>query len=117
MADDLAVFFNPDEFGERLTFTPKDGNSRTVLAEVTRSQQLTTGDPEIDQAERLVVRVGKDPASDVGGIDSPRIGDAIDFDGKRYAWSGAVLGEDPVSWRLEFARRRSYQAGTTNTQL
>jgi len=101
-ADVSNVFTNSDEFGEPLSYQPKNGAARSVNGVVDHEggyQDQSFGESNIEVLDVFVSR------DDTTGIDDPQLGDRIArADGRWFAFSGQKLETDESSWTLRFTR-------------
>ena len=113
LANDLtAVFLNPAEFGETVTYFPRGQPSRSITAVVDRSllqPRLGQSHKTVDEEIKLFCQ-----ADPVLGINDPQIGDALqlaedapdqlwDFDSRQPLSMGGIT--------LRFKRSRLQRAG------
>lgn len=102
-ADIENVFTNPNEFGEQLTYKPKDGVTRTINGVVDEDGDYVQVGRDLDHQQFLDVFVSRDATT---GIDDPQLGDAIhraiDPEDKWYSFSGLNSDVDESGWTLRF---------------
>jgi hypothetical protein len=112
-----AIMLNTDELAEDITYLPRDGPSRSVTAVVQeRVVYADVGSETVTQQEAMVY-VGRDPTSDKGGIDKPRIRDGIQLaDGRIFGFTGDRENVHPGSWWLRFTADIPGRAGTEQKQ-
>jgi hypothetical protein len=111
-ADIENVFTNPNEFGEQLTYKPKDGVTRTINGVVDEDGDYVQVGRDLDHRQFLDVFVSRDSTT---GIDDPQLGDAIrraiDPDGKWYSYQGQKSDVDENAWTLRFVLDEVKQHG------
>lgn len=99
-ADVSNVFTNSDEFGEVLSYRPKNGTARDVFCVVDDEGDYPDNSYGQDRTEFLDVFV----ARDAEGIDDPQQGDAIERNSRWFSFSGQVMKGDTAGWTLRFTR-------------
>lgn len=108
-ADD--VFFNTEEFGERISFYPAgNGPMRTIAAVIEETERAVSGDVIDEGREEIVVLVRRHAFE---GILRPAMGDALALaeDQERFSYTGEVRDSDTATWRLVYARVRPLWIG------
>ena len=113
---DVALPALQDALGEEITYAPAGGAERTITAVCILGDNVAATEKERKLVERLVVKAGRDPDASGGGIATPKIGDAVVRDGKRYAFSGEILPGDQGAVALVFTRPRPKVAGGAQHQ-
>lgn len=88
-SDAAAVFCNPNEFGEEITYTPHGGSGTTVRAAITRRPELFISSLEVP-ADDLEISVPNDATY---GVTSVKRGfDTVSFP--------AIIGGTAQTWRV-----------------
>jgi hypothetical protein len=112
--DDVqSVFLATNDFAEVVTYSPNEGESRSVTVVIEGQDEFAETDHSTEKIE--IVRVFCDRAAT--GIPTPAFGDAIkraaDADpGQRvYAFTGDVEMVEASTWWLLFRRNRQNQYG------
>jgi hypothetical protein len=96
-ADLDAIFLNPAEFGESVTYFPRGGSPRPVVAVVDRSLlQKRPGQSHTTYDEEISVFCKQNATT---GINDPQIGD------------GLLLAEDAADQRWDFDQRLHVSMG------
>jgi hypothetical protein len=107
------VFLTTDMFAEEATYTPAGGAPQSLKAHVRYRKQTQTNDRTRDETEVIEVLVSRDPTNTaIGGIDRPQSGDRFtrpserDPDCRPFSFTGEIVDETTLNWRLVFSRRR-----------
>lgn len=102
MAEELAANqLNPEEFGESVLYCQSGGAPRPINVLITRTQEPELGELIHQLSDRILVRVAKG----ANGIVQPLPADSIErSSGLVYDFTGRVVSENTVSYRLEFER-------------
>ena len=89
MIDDLSVFFDEDDFGDRVTYTSKETGAPVTVRCIIDLGQTPGGDKANAVSNLATVEI---PRIDLEV--SPRNGDVIEIDGEE--WS--VVGDEANTW-------------------
>lgn len=107
------VFLNTEMFAEDAMYVPALGSARPLKAHVRYRRAAQTQQHTRDEAETIEVLVGRDPShATIGGIDRPQSGDRFtrspsrDPDCRPFSFTGEILDESALKWRLVFSRKR-----------
>jgi hypothetical protein len=111
------VILNCDQFAETVTYK-RPGASDAQIVCVVRDAPEDLAERQLEEIreQKILVRIGRDPAEAKGGIQEPRIGDAIVrqcFPDWTYSFQGRTTEVTPHSFTLEFARRIPDRVGKT----
>lgn len=98
-AIDLAVFYNTDEMAKEVTYSPKDGQAKTVTI-IPGSRKGTLQDP-IAPADTMVIWV------QTADVENPQFEDQFSIDGEIWYFSENLSGGgDDLEWELEISRSK-----------
>lgn len=113
IADDVAdVFLATDDFAEQVTYIPKRGKQRTILAVISQRDRATRDERYHKQeANQATLFVARDATT---GVTDPQLGDAFSLpdDGADELWDFAeIVDRDAVSFSIRIQKRALLRGG------
>lgn len=116
-----------DWFAEQVTYTPRDGVSRTITVKIEmetkprRDERRPLGAAQRDESQRIRVVVSRETNWSGGGVSAtPQIGDRLvrsasrDADERPWTYTGETIAESELAATYVFERaRRQWDARRT----